>query len=124
MKQILYLLSSMTQAPNRQVHRCYSPPKLHHKTLIPHTTCCDTRYITHFSRYVLQFIPFNVQGGSNMTGTDVARFTHKSSRSYLNHLVHSTFICIYTVTGYLQFYWTGSLWIIYCGRCLYTQCRE
>jgi len=23
-----------------------------------------------------------------MTGTDVARFTHKQSRSYLNHLVH------------------------------------
>ena len=28
-----------------------------------------------------------IQGGSNMTGTDVARFTHKQSRSYLNHLV-------------------------------------
>ena len=27
-----------------------------------------------------------IQGGSNMTGTDVTRFTHKSSRSYLNHL--------------------------------------
>ena len=31
-----------------------------------------------------------LQGGSNMTGTDVARFTHKQSRSYLNHLVHET----------------------------------
>jgi len=30
-----------------------------------------------------------IQGGSNMTGTDVARFTHKQSRSYLNHLVQS-----------------------------------
>jgi len=30
------------------------------------------------------------QGGSNMTGTDVARFTHKQSRSYLNHLVYRT----------------------------------
>jgi len=29
-----------------------------------------------------------IQGGSNMTGTDVARFTHKQSRSYLNHLVY------------------------------------
>jgi len=28
-----------------------------------------------------------IQGGSNMTGTDVARFTHKQSRSYLNLLV-------------------------------------
>jgi len=30
-----------------------------------------------------------VQRGSNMNRTDVARFTHKQSRSYLNHLVHS-----------------------------------
>jgi len=30
-----------------------------------------------------------VQGGSNMTGTDVARFTHKQSRSYFNHLVQT-----------------------------------
>jgi hypothetical protein len=28
-----------------------------------------------------------VQGGSNMTGTNCDLFTHKSSRSYLNHLV-------------------------------------
>jgi hypothetical protein len=31
----------------------------------------------------------NVQGGSNMTGTNFDLFTHKSSRSYLNHLVLS-----------------------------------
>ena len=30
-----------------------------------------------------------VQGGSNMTGTNCDLFTHKSSRSYLNHLVYS-----------------------------------
>jgi hypothetical protein len=28
-----------------------------------------------------------IQGGSNMTGTNCGLFTHKSSRSYLNHLV-------------------------------------
>jgi len=28
-----------------------------------------------------------LQSGSNMIGTDVARFTHNQSRSYLNHLV-------------------------------------
>jgi len=28
-----------------------------------------------------------IQGGSNMTGTDIARFIHKQSRSYLNYLV-------------------------------------
>jgi len=33
-----------------------------------------------------------------MTGTDVARFTHKQSRSYLNHLVHIyIYIYIYIV---------------------------
>jgi hypothetical protein len=30
---------------------------------------------------------YKVQGGSNMTGTNCDLFTHKSSRSYLNHLV-------------------------------------
>jgi hypothetical protein len=30
----------------------------------------------------------HVQGGSNMTGTNCDLFTHKSSRSYLNHLVN------------------------------------
>jgi hypothetical protein len=29
----------------------------------------------------------SVQGGSNMTGTNCDFFTHKQSRSYLNHLV-------------------------------------
>jgi len=32
-------------------------------------------------------VPTKIQGGSNMTGTDVARFTYKQSWSYLNHLV-------------------------------------
>jgi hypothetical protein len=31
-----------------------------------------------------------IQGGSNMTGTDCDLFTHNQSRSYLNHLV---FVC-------------------------------
>jgi hypothetical protein len=31
-----------------------------------------------------------IQGGSNMTGTNCDLFTHKSSRSYLNHLVLRT----------------------------------
>jgi hypothetical protein len=30
----------------------------------------------------------HVKGGSNMTGTNCDLFTHKSSRSYLNHLVY------------------------------------
>ena len=31
--------------------------------------------------------PMNIQGGSNMTGTNCDLFTHNQSRSYLNHLV-------------------------------------
>jgi hypothetical protein len=33
------------------------------------------------------WLHFHVQGVSNMTGTNCDLFTHKSSRSYLNHLV-------------------------------------
>jgi hypothetical protein len=33
-----------------------------------------------------------LQSGSNMTGTNCDLFTHKSSRSYLNHLVHGAFV--------------------------------
>ena len=38
---------------------------------------------------VLHSVKEDVQGGSNMTGTNCDLFTHKSSRSYLNHLVIS-----------------------------------
>ena len=43
-----------------------------------------------------------------MTGTDVARFAHKSSRSYLNHLV-------YTVLSYLG--------VVYFCTCCILRCR-
>jgi hypothetical protein len=33
-----------------------------------------------------------IQGGSNMTGTNCDLFTHKSSRSYLNHFVHKALL--------------------------------
>jgi hypothetical protein len=54
------------------------------------------------SAYTLSVIDYNkytciyvyVQGGSKMTGTNCDLFTHKSSRSYLNHLVY----------GYCNFY--------------------
>jgi hypothetical protein len=35
-----------------------------------------------------------VQGGSNITGTNCDLFTHKLSRSYLNHLVYVVIIII------------------------------
>jgi hypothetical protein len=34
-----------------------------------------------------QSLLMKIKGGSNMTGTNCDLFTHKSSRSYLNHLV-------------------------------------
>jgi hypothetical protein len=37
---------------------------------------------------ILSGIQRDIQGGSNMTGTDCVLFTHKSSRSYLNYLVY------------------------------------
>ena len=40
--------------------------------------CCSGYSNYHLGRYI--------QGGSNMTGTNCDLFTHKSSRSYLNHL--------------------------------------
>jgi hypothetical protein len=46
---------------------------------------------TNFSRLTRlvewRALMFYIQGGSNMTGTNCDLFTHKSSRSYLNHLV-------------------------------------
>jgi len=45
------------------------------------------KYLHNVTRQNLKKFKNNIHGGSNMTGTDVARFTHKSSRSYLNHLV-------------------------------------
>jgi hypothetical protein len=46
--------------------------------------CCIK--CTH-SNVIKHRIMVNVQGGSNKTGTNCDLFTHKSSRSYLNHLV-------------------------------------
>jgi hypothetical protein len=40
----------------------------------------------------------NMQGGSNITGTNCDVFTHKSSRSYLNHLVIYWCGCVCPVT--------------------------
>jgi hypothetical protein len=34
----------------------------------------------------------DIQGGSNMTGTNCDLFTHNQSQSYLNHLVHRVIV--------------------------------
>jgi hypothetical protein len=50
------------------------------------------RYI-YFKSQLFSCVSFTyIQGGSNMTGTNCDLFTHKSSRSYLNHLVFC-FLC-------------------------------
>jgi len=36
---------------------------------------------------IMMVVVVMIQGGSNMTGTVTGLFTHKQSRSYLNHLV-------------------------------------
>jgi hypothetical protein len=46
-----------------------------------------------FYRY--SFRVFNIQGGSNMTGTNCDLFTHKSSWSYLNRLVFPYFALVF-----------------------------
>jgi hypothetical protein len=53
----------------------------------------DVRYNTinfriQLSRHILT-MAYNVQGGSNMTGTCAACLHTNQSRSYLNHLVYS-----------------------------------
>jgi hypothetical protein len=51
------------------------------------------QYLRETSKRVSNLRGFK-QGGSNMTGTNCDLFTHKSSRSYLNHLVHAHFVAM------------------------------
>ena len=63
-----------------------------------------------FLYIMLNMFRMLIQGGSNMTGTDVARFTHKQSRSYLNHLVHpSSGACDLFVELFHGLYCYGSM---------------
>ena len=47
--------------------------------------------VTSLHNFLFQLLFHHIQGGSNMTGTNCDLFTHKSSRSYLNHLVLSCY---------------------------------
>jgi hypothetical protein len=71
-------------------------------------------YIHYYSQiiyihiYTLLFLDYiyiyiHIQSGSNMIGTNCDLFTHKSSRSYLNHLV-----CIYICNFLLSVSGLGS----------------
>jgi hypothetical protein len=52
-------------------------------------TCATTAPSRQKNRKMYQWGLQHIQGGSNMTGTNCDLFTHKSSRSYLNHLVYA-----------------------------------
>jgi hypothetical protein len=60
-----------------------------------------------------------IQGGSNMTGTNCHLFTHKSSRSYLNHLVYRLSPNLYFVFDcdfcevFMAFQVTRILYVLY-----------
>jgi hypothetical protein len=58
------------------------------QSLFCETVCaCVHMCVVHVCMYVCIYVyRRNVQGGSNMTGTNCDLFTHKSSWSYLNHL--------------------------------------
>ena len=47
-----------------------------------------------FSELLISTRGYEIQGGSNMTGTNCDLFTHNQSRSYLNHLVFSYYFSI------------------------------
>jgi hypothetical protein len=55
---------------------------------------CEDSLVVYNSKKIYSSLPKyvyatvqNIQGGSNMTGTNCDLFTHNQSRSYLNHLV-------------------------------------
>jgi hypothetical protein len=52
---------------------------------VPHTL--TEAYLRQYTIVLYNRYDDRLQGGSNMTGTNCDLFTHKSSRSYLNHLV-------------------------------------
>jgi hypothetical protein len=60
-------------------------------------------YICYVCMYVCLYVCVCMyeQGGSNMTGTNCDLFPHKSSRSYLNHLVYMYYVCMYVYTYYV-----------------------
>jgi hypothetical protein len=69
--------------------------------------CCNYRLKAQWLLHIWQVPTFKqlctwqhiVQGGSNMTGTNYDLFTHKQSRSYLNHLVLTRFVTFSLTTN-------------------------
>ena len=78
---------------------------------IYYSAVLDMNEITQFNIGV-----HKVQGGSNMTGTNCDLFTHKSSRSYLNHLVQVSY-CKQLVKLHFFILWFSGLFTFIClGR--------
>ena len=108
----------MSSASSSPKHKIHLPLSVFRLTPVTCHTAASNHAIPLRSLYSLlsqekfisqngvnEFLSKNVaklQGGSNMTGTNCDLFTHKSSRSYLNHLVLS-FSIITSVFHYLCF---------------------
>ena len=60
--------------------------------------------IVHFQCNCITYIHTYMQGGSNMTGTDLCVNKRNQTRSYLNHLVHTYNICYQLVAQCLYCY--------------------
>jgi len=71
---------------------CFSTATAVIRPRLIHVHCwsCISTSVNIYKRHDASSV---VQGGSNMTGTDCGLFTHKQSRSYLNHLVFQLTIC-------------------------------
>jgi hypothetical protein len=66
---------------------------------LPYTVICQTGCdIIESSNLARISVTIYIQGGSNMTGTNCDLFTHKQSRSYLNHLVYVC-VCVHLLAG-------------------------
>jgi hypothetical protein len=57
--------------------------------------CIKLNYYSSTNQQMCTYgvVQLYIKGGSNMTGTNCDLFTHKSSRSYLNHLVFCLLFC-------------------------------
>jgi hypothetical protein len=93
--QRLALSTHYPHLPMTRIRGVLSPRYLYASTLItkylfgPCINLHPQQHLTRLCESATLCTCFHiVQGGSNMTGTNCDLFTHKSSRSYLNHLVH------------------------------------
>jgi hypothetical protein len=95
-------ISKFTRAQEHA--RTWGPSHTHthtHTVRMCNTYCFSAVTMVSWTRLN---ITLYVQGGSNMTGTNCDLFTHKSSRSYLNHLVHCLCLLYVGFSGVMNIY--------------------